>query len=174
LGPSGGRPREVGALIAGADLSAVDVVACHMIGLDPRMVPTIQAADEVGFGATSLDQINTVGDSLQAMRVPDFEKVREVVSVLRILPLPASVLRWMRRQWQPRPRIVADACIRCGACSAGCPIDPAAIDPLTEAERKVDDSACIRCYCCHEFCPERAIELKPGRFAWMFRPLDRL
>ncbi len=198
-GPSGGRPREVGALIAGADLSAVDVVACHLVGIDARNVPTLTAAAEVGFGTTRLEEIEVRGADLAALRLDDFERVSEITSLLNILPLPERAQQWIRRQWQPRPRIRAEACIRCYACAQGCPVDPAAIDPaavgpaaddpvvvdpsaaspaVVDPRRKegggVDDATCIRCYCCHEFCPVQAIDLVPGRWAWLFRPLERL
>ena len=174
LGPSAGSPREIGVLIAGADLNAVDVVACKLVGIDPARVPTIQAAAEVGYGASSLGEIEVVGADLAKLRLTDFMRVPELVSPLRILPLPPAAQRWIRRQWQPRPRIDVSRCTRCGICATGCPVEPSAIDPQTETDRQVNDATCIRCYCCHEFCPEQAIDLKPGRFAWLFRPLERL
>lgn len=158
----------------------MDVVACHLIGLDPRDVPTIQAAAEVGYGETRLSEITVLGADLEALRLTDFELIREIASVLRILPLPEAAQHWIRRQWQPRPRIVAERCIHCGACKEGCPVDPSAIDPATAASADlattggVDDATCIRCYCCHEFCPEKAIDLQQGRLAWLFRPLERV
>jgi uncharacterized protein (DUF362 family)/Pyruvate/2-oxoacid:ferredoxin oxidoreductase delta subunit len=208
LGPSGGRPREVGVLLAGTDPTAVDVVACHLIGLDPRDVPTIRAAAEAAYGETKLANIavramaagSVRAIDLDTYRVADFELVREIASVLRILPLPPAAQQWIRRQWQPRPRILQERCIECQACVQGCPIDPPAIDPgalypgalypgaldppaidpgaLASSSHAgtggVNDDTCIRCYCCHEFCPEKAIDLRPGRFAWLFRPLERL
>jgi uncharacterized protein (DUF362 family)/NAD-dependent dihydropyrimidine dehydrogenase PreA subunit len=181
-GPSGGRPREVGVLLAGADLSAVDAIACHLVGIDARSVPTLTAAEEVGYGITRLEEIEVRGGDLDALRLDDFERVSEIASVLRILPLPEPAQHWIRRQWQPRPRIRAEACIRCNACAEGCPVDPAAIDPAQaagggtpkHASGGVDDASCIRCYCCHEFCPVQAIDLVPGRWAWVLRPLERL
>ncbi len=174
LGPSAGRPREIGALIAGCDLSAVDVVACRLIGLDPRLVPTLRAADEVGWGTTSLAEIEIIGDRFDALCLTDFEQVRQLVSVLRVVPLPSAILRWMHRQWQPRPRIDGDVCVHCGACAEGCPVEPPAIDPAATGGPSVNDATCIRCYCCHEFCPEKAIRLEPARFSWLFQPLERL
>lgn len=174
LGPSGGRPREMGVMIAGPDLNAVDVVACELIGLDPAHVPTIQAAVAAGYGAGRLEEIEIVGADLATLRQSDFAHAPELVSPMRVIPLPRAAQRWIRRQWQPRPRIVTDRCTRCGACAAGCPIEPSAIDPRADGARHVDDATCIRCYCCHEFCPAQAIELRPGRFAWLFKPLERL
>ena len=48
------------------------------------------------------------------------------------------------------------------------------VPPQAAPGLQVNDRTCIRCYCCHEFCPEQAIDLKPGRFAWLFKPLERL
>jgi len=173
-GPSGGRPREVGVLLAGADLSAVDAIACHLVGIDPRNVPTLTAAAEIGYGTTRLEEIEVRGGDLDALRLADFERISEITSLLNILPLPDRAQHWIRRQWQPRPRIRAEACIRCNACVKGCPVDPPAIDPLSKTTGGVDDAGCIRCYCCHEFCPVQAIDLVPGRWAWLFRPLERM
>jgi len=160
MGPAGGDPREIGALIAGSDLAAVDVVACTLIGLDPEMVPLNLAARKVAFGATRLAEIELLGDRLESLVVSDFKQVPQLSSVLRILPMPAWLLSWIERRWAPRPRIAPELCIRCNACSKGCPVSPAAINPLAVERPKVDDERCIRCYCCHEFCPVKAIYLE--------------
>jgi len=183
-GPAGGRPRTVGALLAGADLTAVDVVACHLIGLDPKLVPVLRAAEMHDFGAASLDHIEVVGDDWRELCVPDFEKVTELHDILGLAPLPPSVLRWLRRHWSARPRIRAESCKKCGACARGCPVSPPAIDPSAPTRKQVDDERCIRCYCCHEFCPEKALELRQpwiGRVCqfqrlahWTSRALGRL
>ncbi|NLF25748.1 MAG: DUF362 domain-containing protein [Deltaproteobacteria bacterium] len=160
MGPSGGEPRHLGVLIAGADLAAVDVAACTLIGLDPESVPLNLAARKYEFGATRLAEIELVGDDLSSLVVPDFKKVPQLRSVLRILPFPAWFLSWLERKWAARPRIIPELCIRCNACGNGCPVEPAAIQPLAEGGPQVDDDRCIRCYCCHEFCPVKAIALK--------------
>ncbi len=159
-GPSGGDPRFIGAILASSDLTALDVVACSIIGLDPLTVPLITAARRVNFGATTLDEIQVVGCDLQEVAVPDFKKVQELKSILRLLPLPQGFLNWLNRVIAPRPRIIVDRCIRCLACHKGCPVKPPAINPNLLPAQAVDDERCIRCYCCHEFCPVKAIELK--------------
>ena len=158
-GPSGGTPRKIGAVVVGEDLAAVDTVCLSMIGLTVDDVPVSLAARRAGFGETALENIEVVGESLDAMRIADYKLVRSPLNIMRILPLPRVVLRWIRRQVAPAPRIDRSRCIRCRRCEKGCPVKPPAIRPLEEG-KQVNDAACIRCYCCHEFCPVKAIELR--------------
>ncbi len=172
-GPSGGKPRFLGALLASRDLTAVDTLACHLIGLDPMSVPLLAAAREQHYGQTRLEQIRVVGDDWQPLRVPDFEKVEQPVDLLRLVPLPAPMLNWIRRQWTLRPRIIDGQCTLCGICEKGCPVTPPAIHPKAPARQRVEDNRCIRCYCCHEFCPSQGIVLSQP---WLARhlPLNAL
>ncbi len=168
MGPAGGEPRALGAILAGADLSAVDAIACKLINLDPATVPLLQAAAQSGFGATYLEHINLVGDAWEELVVCDFKKIPELLNILRLLPLPAFLIAHLRRIWAPRPRIISELCIKCMACHRGCPVDPPAIDPKNPTGHFVNDDTCIRCYCCHEFCPEKAITFKRS---WLHRLL---
>jgi uncharacterized protein (DUF362 family)/NAD-dependent dihydropyrimidine dehydrogenase PreA subunit len=165
-GPSGGSPRQIGALLAGSDLAAVDTLACFLIGLDPRFVPILEAVRKQRAGAVSLNEIEVVGEDWQQLRVADFKKVTDLTDVLSVIPLPRSVLQWIRSQWTARPRIDPSKCNQCGICENYCPVSPSAIHPAAAARPKVEDKACIRCYCCHEFCPSHAIEL---RYSWLSR-----
>lgn len=167
-GPSGGRPRFLGAMLAGQDLAAVDTLACLLIGLEPRFVPVLEAARTQGIGATSVAEMEIVGEDWRTLRVPDFEKVSELEDLLRLVPLPKGFLNWIRGQWTARPRIIGSRCIQCDVCANGCPVSPAAIHPDAPPEQQIDDDACIRCYCCHELCPNHAIELTRPRLArWL-------
>lgn len=168
-GPSGGRPRFLGAMLASADLAAVDTLACLLIDLEPRFVPLLEAARRRQLGATSLAEMEIIGEDWRTLRVTDFEKVSELVDLLRIVPLPMPLLDWIRQQWTARPRINPALCNRCGICQKGCPVPESAIHPLSPPEDQVNDRTCIRCYCCHEFCPNHAIELKQS---WLARPLS--
>ncbi len=158
-GPSAGRPRRVGAILAGRDLPAVDTLACLLINLDPTAVPLLAAARRHALGATSIGEMDVVGDPWRLLRVPDFQQVSKLVDLLRIVPLPSSVLRFIREQSTARPRIVDGRCEQCRVCETACPVSPSAIRPAAEARGRVDDVRCIRCYCCHELCPHLAIDL---------------
>jgi uncharacterized protein (DUF362 family)/ferredoxin len=159
MGPSGGQPRKVGVLLASPDLVALDTIACQLIQLDPRFVPLLAEARKLRLGATSLDEINIAGEDWRVLQVPDFKKVSQLVDVLKVIPLPRSLLNWIRGQWTARPRIDPSKCVQCGICENGCPVSPAAIHPALLPSQAVNDEACIRCYCCHEFCPNHALEL---------------
>lgn len=159
-GPSGGHPRKLGALIASADLAALDVVACHLIGLNPDHNPLNLAARRANYGATRLEEIELRGETLEKMQVQDFKLVKAPVNIMRILPLPQTWLRWLRRQIAARPHINRELCIGCMRCANGCPVAPSAINPKLPPGKELDSMTCIRCYCCHEFCPVKAIDLK--------------
>ena len=161
-GPSGGRPRHLGALLASSDLAALDTVACLLIGQEPMRVPLLATAQKEGFGQTEVGQIRIVGDDWQALRVADFEKIEQVEDVIHLLPLPDAALNWIRRQWTAHPQIVDGRCTRCGICEQNCPVTPSAIHPR-EPGQPVEDARCIHCYCCHEFCPSQAIDLRESR-----------
>jgi Pyruvate/2-oxoacid:ferredoxin oxidoreductase delta subunit len=168
MGPSAGKPRFIGAVLASADLTALDTLACHLIEQNPRRVPLLAAAREQNYGETHLEKICVAGDDWRECRVPGFEKPRTSTDVLNVVPLPKSALKWIRGQWTARPRIIESLCTKCRICEKGCPAEPAAIHPNADSKEKVEDERCIRCYCCHEFCPLHAIEL---RKPWLARRL---
>jgi uncharacterized protein (DUF362 family)/Pyruvate/2-oxoacid:ferredoxin oxidoreductase delta subunit len=159
-GPSGGEPRPMNALVAGSDLSAVDIVCCRLIGLDPISTPIARAARSQRYGATSMAEIEVLGANWESLCQPDFKKVADPEDILRLVPLPQGVLNWVASHLAPRPRIIADKCTKCLACFRGCPVPPSVIDPRLPRRKQVDDARCIRCYCCHEFCPAKAIRLE--------------
>ena len=164
-GPSGGTPRQIGAIISGPDLAAVDTVACDIIGLSPEEVPVSIAARRANYGATRLQDIEVFGASLEQLRIPDFKLVKAPANIMQIVPLPKFMLRWLRAQMAPKPHIKPETCIKCRRCEKGCPVSPPAITPLAPPKKQVNDKTCIRCYCCHEFCPVKAIELKKSTLA---------
>ena len=164
-GPSGGTPRQIGAIISGPDLAAVDTVACDIIGLSPEEVPVSIAARRANYGATRLQDIEVFGASLEQLRIPDFKLVKAPANIMQIVPLPKFMLRWLRAQMAPKPHIKPETCIKCRRCEKGCPVSPPAITPLAPPKKQVNDKTCIRCYGCHEFCPVKAIELKKSTLA---------
>ena len=161
-GPSGGEPRQIGCIMASADLTALDAVACRMIGVEPTTNPILSASAKRGYGIIAKDRIETVGDDPDQFRIDDYKTIKEYIGTLRLLPLPAPAIEWLRQHWKAHPEINPKKCIKCMNCRNGCPVKPPAIDP--DKTWKVDRATCIKCYCCHEFCPVKAIKLDPTWF----------
>lgn len=63
------RPVDLGIIMAGTDPVAVDSVAVHIMGHDPKKIDHIRIAGEQGLGQIELDKINVVGESIDSVRI---------------------------------------------------------------------------------------------------------
>lgn len=148
-GPSGGRPRKIGALIGGKNPHAVDAVAAKIIGLKPQQVSTLAAAMQRDL----LPEYDVAGDDLNAIIVRDFDipmRVRKSSWVTLMNRMPQGL--------RPRPVFRHLACDGCGTCERACPAKAISMD---EKRRPyVDIKTCIRCYCCQELCPKTDVIVK--------------
>jgi len=148
-GPSGGRPREIGALIGGRSPHAVDAVGAQLIGLETKQVTTLEAAAKRGL----LPEYDLVGEPIDPMIICDFD-----------IPMGLRRGSWVRmmnklpQRLRPRPVFTHRRCDGCGTCARACPAKAITMD----AQRRphVDIRACIRCYCCQELCPKTDVEIK--------------
>ncbi len=155
-GPSAGRKRQFGVILASEDPVALDAVACAVAGIDPMEIPVLRLARERGIGETDLKEIEILGVSPEEVRIPDFRLPARGDLVSRI---PAPVYRALRNQLVRSPALKARRCTRCNACVRICPVH--AVSRI-KGRLRFDYSRCIRCYCCQEVCPEHAIYTRPG------------
>lgn len=65
-----GRPVEMGLIIAGRDVVALDAVTSAVIGFDPKEIDTTRLADEYGLGEGDLSAIEVLGDGIEDVRRP--------------------------------------------------------------------------------------------------------
>lgn len=159
-GPSHGTPRQVGLLLASRSGAALDYVMTDLIGLRPLEVPTVRAAAIRGIGPKSLEEITLYGESLDAVRVPDYQQALTLKASLLPFWL-ADLSSWL---FSTRPLIDPAKCRRCGKCAEVCP--PHAIAFHKGAVPRIDYSHCLRCYCCHELCPVDAISVARPRVSF--------
>jgi uncharacterized protein (DUF362 family)/Pyruvate/2-oxoacid:ferredoxin oxidoreductase delta subunit len=152
-GPRGGRPKEIGALIASSDPVAVDAIACAIVGIPPLEVPTTRLANEQGLGIGDLSRIEVLGKKIEEMRVEGFKRPLGAEIYFRI---PRPFMRLMRKLLTARPIVDEKRCKRCLVCVEHCP--PGAIS-MDKRHPLIDYEKCIMCYCCHELCPNDAIYL---------------
>jgi len=64
--------RRVGALLAGRDVFALDVVACRLIGVDPMRLSTVSASVRAGLLPERLEEISSGGEELSRLKVDGF------------------------------------------------------------------------------------------------------
>jgi len=166
-GPSGGTPRQIGAVLASADSYALDVVGAHLIGLKPEAVPTIMAARRRGF-ASRLEEVEVPLEVLAELIIKDYKVPKGFPSNFLDGKVPGFMRDYLVNRLRPKPEFLHSKCVGCADCVRNCP--PQAL-ALNEAKRPVVDlDSCIRCFCCQELCPHQAVEI---RRPWLGRNLFR-
>ena len=166
-GPGAGTPKHMGLLLFSTDPVALDAAFCALIHVDPETVPTNVQGEAMGLGTWHEDQIklllvNPGNDNPAAMTLTDFAEEFgdpgfDVVRDKKSGPLARSLS--MLSFFSRRPVIDPDKCVRCGICTAHCPVPGKAISFRNGKDRPpvYDREKCIRCYCCQEMCPQKAI-----------------
>lgn len=155
-GPTAGKSRYIGLVIAGANPYAVDLAACRIIDYEPCEVDTVREAIERGLTAKSADGLEILGEDLNNLIIKDFEKPESHFNLLKLISLPSALNARLTNALASKPKINYDECIGCGECSRCCP--PKAID-MVSGKPKIDENKCIKCFCCQELCPKGAVKI---------------
>jgi uncharacterized protein (DUF362 family)/ferredoxin len=167
-GPTAGTPRAIGALAASANPHALDLLCANIIGIDPKTVPTLQAAVRRGLVPADVAQLNITGE-WHDLCIPDFHLVRGK----SIQFMSHSKSGWgrleaafLRKVLSAEPRLRSEECVGCGECFRICPAKA-----ITMENRRpvIDRSKCIKCFCCQEFCPKGAMKVHR---TWIARMLE--
>lgn len=155
-GPTMGRPRQVGALLASKSPYALDLACARLIGQDARGVPTLMQAFRRGLAPESVDALQVSGP-LEELCVKDFDNIRSHHGIH--FEGDGSALsrlrgRLIRTAMGSRPGLVPKKCVGCGQCAQICPAH--AIE-MRQGRPVIARAQCIRCFCCQEFCPRGAL-----------------
>lgn len=166
-GPASGTPVSMNVLLVSADAVALDTVFCHLIHLDPALVPTNVAGERAGYGTTKEEDISLLLPDGSTLSFSELEQrfSKENFAVIRdpARNVSLSSLRMIVSLLDHRPAIKTSRCIRCGICVQSCPLTPKAVQFPNNKKNKVpkyDYDRCIRCFCCQEMCPQKAIYVK--------------
>lgn len=160
-GPKSGTPKKMNTLIMGKSLSAVDSTAVRLIGYDnPLDIPLLKEAYDQNWGEVLPKNIELLGQSIEDMKVSDFQLCRKAGSFYFISP---AVTNFLRDLIAPDPSLIEEKCIGCGRCKEVCPEKSRVIKMIKDKDKNIPTwnmKECIRCFCCQELCPCGAIELK--------------
>ena len=160
-GPTQGKPKKIGALLASPSPHALDLVCAEVLGFQPKEIPTLVAAQERGLIPKDWKDLQVFGVPGD-FYVSDFEKI-DTRNDLNFSSAAGGGLagklfsKVAQRVLSSRPQVAAKECVGCAECARICPARAIAMKdklPVIDRER------CIRCFCCQEFCPKGAMKVK--------------
>ncbi|MBT3182201.1 MAG: DUF362 domain-containing protein [Deltaproteobacteria bacterium] len=160
-GPSGGKLKDLGCVIAGTNMHSVDAACSKLINVDPLEIDTLQVAKNMGLW-NEQDTIEITGSTLKDISPEKFD-------------LPSTYIKGQRGSWlfnfimkriwsniSAQPVIDKKRCMKCYLCAKACPVS--AIMYKENEIPKIKKAECIQCFCCHEICPHKAIDIKSSFF----------
>ena len=163
-GPTMGKPRPIGCLLASDSPYCCDRVCARIIDLDPDGIETVTAAKKRGLE----EEFSLFGNPDEFV-VKDFDLVRnrkdmsfdhEFNGLLGKL-----VGGFVRRALAAKPKVMKRECVGCKKCFDIC---PAKAITMKNGKPDIDRKKCIRCFCCQEFCPKGAMKVKRPLIARVF------
>lgn len=166
-GPSSGRPRRLGLLLAGTNSLAIDRVVVELIQRRPEQFPLFNAARELNWPGLKLEEITICGAKLEECLITDFEIPSLVHTRIFVNDTVSRMLECLLKQ---RLVLNKQACIRCRKCEQVCPAQ--AITYCNQI--RIDDAKCIKCCCCQELCPVGALAVSEPWPVKIMRKLKKM
>ncbi len=154
-GPTNGKPKAMGQLLASANPYALDVVAVSLFA-DPFEMPLLQVAEKRGLVSRDLSDIDFDFEAWKSARVQDFD-ISPVTSADTFLHMPKWVKKLAKKYLTKKVHIDKKICRGCGKCAKHCPAKAITVDG---GKAHIAQNKCIRCYCCQELCPFDAVRFK--------------
>jgi len=158
-GPTQGKPRKIGVVLASKSPYLVDRVCAHIIGMKADEVPTVKASVERNLCPENLNGIHIFGD-VNKFVVPDFDiiKVSQNLQFYGNSAFGRLKGKLFEACLSSKPVLKSRQCVGCNECGKIC---PAKAITMVKGKAKIERDKCIKCFCCQEFCPKGA--MKVGR-----------
>lgn len=164
-GPQSGTPTPMNVLMLSTDPVALDAVFCHLVNLDPELVPTNVSGMEQGVGTFAEIEVLTEEGRMTPEEVGK-KYGNKKFNVQRSKEFRGALkpVRFLKPFLEKKPVVKREKCVGCGICVRACPVEGKAIE-VRNGKAEYDYSKCIKCYCCQEMCPEEAITVKKSLLA---------
>jgi len=141
-GPTSGKSKKAGYILASKSAVSLDVVSSKLIGYNPKKILFLQEAVRRKFGNFNF---NLIGIN----KLPNLHFEKPVAT--------KAYQKGLLKRFKQRPIVVDKTkCVKCGLCARKCPAKAIKLNPYPEIDKK----KCIRCFCCMEICPQDALSLK--------------
>lgn len=161
-GPSAGDLKQVGLLAASFNPHALDLACCHLIGIEPKRVFTLQKANDRGLIPMDIKDLEIRGIDRDNFRPIPFKVPITSHSRHLPIPLPAGLDAFFYKILRPYPYFNHEKCAGCAICARDCPVQ---CIKMVKGKPQADLSSCIRCFCCQELCSYQAVEIKRGKLS---------
>lgn len=165
-GPTNGKPKAIGKLIASANPYLLDYVATSLF-CNAMTQPLLQKAQARGL--LDISQLDFDMDSWSQYYITKFKRV-DVIATNGFLNLPQWLARMLKSNLTQKVKIRKKVCRACRKCVEHCPNKAISI---VNKKAHITQKNCIRCYCCQELCPFDAVALKKPLVYRVARTLSR-
>ncbi|MBQ3792054.1 MAG: DUF362 domain-containing protein, partial [Clostridia bacterium] len=160
-GPTNGKPRKMGRLLASRSPYELDIAAEHLIGFDGTVEMCSRMAER-GWVERKYENLEILGDlpegPIEKWTLPDSQGKSLIETVPNLFGGRLS------RFLSPKPVVNKKKCVGCGNCARSCPAHT--IEVVQDGYRKrakISPDKCIHCFCCQELCPYDAIDIKKNK-----------
>ena len=164
-GPTMGKPRYIGAILASPSPHKLDIACARLIGLSIEEIPTLKEALRRELIDEDFSKLKISGN-LEQFIIPDFDNIGTRNSI-EFLNRRGPVAAFLKKALTSIPKVKKSDCVGCKKCAEICPAHAIKMENrVPNINRKI----CIRCFCCQEFCPKGAMKVHR---TWIARALNR-
>ena len=147
-GPTFGRVRPFGCLVASENAAAADLLVASLAGIDPKLCHHLRITGERGLGPKTLDELEIVGSfkPIPRFRLPSTLARQGLLGFFVNTYVYRGILKSklvLQREKCNGDRLCVESC-------------PSGAMSWNHDHPEIDYSRCIRCMCCFELCPEGA------------------
>lgn len=153
-GPTAGKPRDIGFILASTNPYKLDLACAKLIGLKKEDVPTLEEAFKRGFAPATYEEL-TCNEDLNQFTISDYDIIKHT-HPLGFEDKTKLFGRIATKALRSTPKLKVDECVGCGKCAEVCPVKAITIK---NKKAVIDRSKCITCFCCQEFCPKGAMKV---------------
>ena len=160
-GPTQGKPRKIGCILASKEPYNLDFVCSKIINLDYNNVQTILESQKRNLCAKNIDEITILPDtvSINDFIVEDFDLIKKLNGIEfqnQLKGIWGKIFsKIAKASLQNKPKVCKKECISCKKCYNICPAKAIKMGKYPKIDRK----KCIKCFCCQEFCPKGAMKV---------------